>query len=347
MTLEAVVVGDLHFDGRLSRIIPKSSQYKADHLQKIVDWASKEGIRNVILAGDVCEYPRMSYESMKALLKVFTSNPKTRFYVILGNHDKYAELSSEGHSLEMFEALRKFGNTLSNVRIIGTPKNIKIDGHVVRFLPWPYTSFNKKCLNIAHTEVRGSKSDNGRVFKKKTLPAGKEVAIIGHLHEAHSVRNYHYVGTPYQTDFGAKPGKTFSHVIWDGPNDYEIRRIPSNPKYVLHNVVIQSRKDLKNIPKGETNLVKLIVSDGADVDPRDWLEFPNVVEYTPFKGKEELEVALNEELISGTDVSISTDDFFNEWVEGQDIPTSLKESVVLLRQQILGKLNQQARNSSI
>lgn len=342
MTLEAVVVGDLHFDGRLSRIIHQSSKYKADHLQKIVDWAKNEGIRNVILAGDVCEYPRMTYESMRALLRVFTSNTKTRFYVILGNHDKYAEHSSEGHSLELFEELRNVG-TLPNVRIMGEPKNIKIDGHVVRFLPWPHTSFNRKYLNIAHTEVRGSKSDNGRVFNKKSLPDGKEVAIIGHLHEAHTVRNYHYVGTPYQTDFGAKPGKTFSHVIWDGPDDYEIRRIPSNPKYILHNLVIQSRADLKKIPKGANNLVKLIVSDGADVEPKDWVDYPNVVEHTPFKGKEELEVALNEELISGTDVSVSTDDFFNEWIGRQDVSPDLKESATQIRQQILGRINQQSR----
>lgn len=331
--MEAIAIGDLHFDGDIAKHVPDHHLMIGREVDKACKWARKRGISNVILLGDLCEAPRMSYESMMELNALFARNDGMMFYTILGNHDMYSENPKDGHSMQVLKAL---GN-IPNLTLFTKPADVEIDGAPVRFLPWPSTKFSKKALNIAHVERLGAKTDSGKAFKAKSLPDGKEVCIIGHLHTKQKVRRAYYPGTLYQTNFGERKEKFFAHIQFNSVLDFEIEFIPFKPEYVLHNVVIESKADLKKIPKDETQLVKLIVGDGVDVDPNDWANMSNVVRVTPFKTKEELVDALTEDLVEGTAITIETDDFIEAWFAESNTDPDLAAHALKVRRRLLKK----------
>ncbi len=331
--MEAVAIGDLHFDGDIAKHVPDHHLMIGRLVDKVCKWARKRGISNVILLGDLCEAPRMSYESMMELHDMFERNADMQFYAILGNHDLYSENPKDGHSMQVLKKLSR----VKNLKLFTKPTDVEIDGAPVRFLPWPSSHFSKKALNIAHIERLGSRTDSGKPFKAKSLPDGKEVCVIGHLHTKQKVRRAYYPGTLYQTNFGERPEKFFAHIMFNSVLDFEIECIPFKPEYVLHNVVIETRSDLKKVPKDDNQLVKLIVGDGADVDPNSWAHMRNVVKVTPYKTKEELVDALTEDLVDGTSIVIETDDFIEAWFAESNTDPDLAAHALKVRRRILKK----------
>ncbi len=334
--MEALAIGDLHFDGTLEQYIPDLHEAIRKDVQRIFDWGRKRGISRVFFLGDLCHNPEMSARATKSLIRLFHENQDLKIEVIPGNHDMFSEDPKDGFSLEVIHQVIKYGG-LPHVRIHTKPVVKKIDGALVNFLPWPHRSFSKEALNIGHLECKGAKSDSGRLFKSDDLYDGRAVTIMGHLHTRQRIRNTYYPGSPCQTNFGEQKEKFFAHVVWNGSDDYEIRDIPFKPTYVLHNVQIQTKSDLKTIPTDSTDLVKLIVADGAKVGPHHWIDLPNVVKINPYKTSEELVMALTEDLQSGSELRISTDEFFAHWMEQAPDKPKLKKKAATLRSKLLKK----------
>jgi len=331
--IEAVVIGDLHYDGHMCNIVPDFNKQITREVKSVLRWAENRGISNVILEGDLCHGTRLSYEAQQELQSIFLLS-KYQFYVILGNHDKISDDSAAGHSLEVFKPWikKKF---LSNVHLFEDLTDVEIDGAPVRFLPYPCTKFSKSRLNIAHIEVKGSLRDNGTVNSGDKLRESEALIVSGHLHTPHKIRNTHYTGTLYQTKFGEKPKKGFHHIRFKSVNDYDMEWIPHKPKYTLHDVVIEGQKDLARIPRNPTQLTRLIVRDGADVDPTDWINLPNVVKTSPFKTKEELVTVLTEDLDDGNSLRINPEEYLKAWLSGQSFDDSQSKRVVRLRKRLL------------
>jgi hypothetical protein len=335
--MEAVAVGDLHTtniagQGALSKYVPNPNEMVFDEFQKVVDWARARHIHNVIQAGDVCEGPRMSYEAMLALSSFLRRNDDMTFHFLLGNHDMYGETPAAGHSLEILKLL-----SLPHVKFHTKPKTVKIDGVDVRFLPYPHEDFDPKALNVFHKEVRGAKNDAGKAFDTDTLPASKAVTLAGHLHTAQRVRNTFFMGTLYQTNFGEKLPKYFHHVRFNSVKDYDIELIKHEPKYTLHTIVLNSRDDLQTIPTKATQLVKLVIQDGANVRASDYSHLTNVVNIRNFKSREELQKVIFEDLTAGQPIQFKTLDFFNAWLDGLDIDEEARANVRELRSRILAE----------
>lgn len=333
--MQAVGIGDLHLSptsgvGALSKYVPESDRFVCGEVDKVVKWAERKNITNVFLYGDTCCGPRMSYEAIGALSAVITAHPESQFYVILGNHDMFSEDPSDGHALELLKLFR-----LPNLKIITKPTRKKIDDAKVFFLPYPHVDFRADSLNIFHNEVKGSTNDAGRSFDHEGLTKSKAVACGGHLHTAQQVRNTYYSGTLYQTTFGEQLEKYFHHIDFESPEEYEITLVPHKAKYTLHNVVIQERADLKLIPTGKTELVKLVIQDGADVTASDYSQFSNIVVTKPFKSQDELATVLTEDLVEGQQLVIRTDEFFAAWLEARDVSDKLKARTVKYRRRIL------------
>jgi DNA repair exonuclease SbcCD nuclease subunit len=334
--MEALGLGDLHLtdssgSGGLSKYIQDPDQMVIDECNKVLQWGRTKGIKNVIQYGDLCDAPRMSYNALIALSNFFSQNDDMMFYVILGNHDLYGKSPATGHSLEVLQLLY----SKNNVRFFTKPKTIDIDGARVRFLPYPHESFDKQALNVYHKEVYGSKGDSGRAMTDDGMPKSKAVVVAGHLHTNHRVRNTYYSGTLYQNNFGESIPKYFHHIDFINPLEYTIESVKHHPKYVLHNVVIASRADLKLIPKGETNLVKLVIQDGADVSAQDYASLPNIAIIKNFKSKEDLQAVLAEDLTEGKELVIRTEDFFRVWIKALDVDEEMRRRVRQVRRRVL------------
>lgn len=329
-------IGDLHLtdssgSGGLSKYIDNHDEMVINEMSKVLEYGRKQGITHVILYGDISDSPRLSYQAMVALFHFFTRNEEFQFHIILGNHDMYGEVPELGHSLEILQLLYN----RSNVHFYTKPKTIRLDGTKVRFLPYPHESFDKEALNVFHKEVYGCKNDSGRQYLDEKLTKSKSVVCAGHIHTAHRIRNTFYSGTLYQTNFGESLPKYFHHIEFNSNKDYEINLIRHNPTYKLHTIVIESRNDLKLIPEKNTDLVKLIIQDSADISTIDYSKRNNIVQIKPFRNKEELAAVLTEDIIKGEQIVVKVEDFFRDWLESLDVDDNLREHIKSVRKRIL------------
>ncbi len=332
MALEALGIGDLHLTddtgkGGLAKYIEAPDTYVMSEVERVLKWGIKRNIRTCLFYGDLFENPRGSYAGQMALVETVNAYPKIEFIAVLGNHDKLSKFSLEGHSMQIIELMK-----LPNFRLVTEDTVIRLQGVDVRFCPWPSKRFDPKMLNVAHTEVMGSRGDSGREMTGDDLSKSKSVICMGHLHTNHQVRNTYYSGTLYQTNFGEPLPKFFHHVNFKSLDDYEINSIPFEPKYKLFNCVVESNADIKALSRDPQHLIKLVVKDGADVVVPD---LPNIVITKAFKTKADLAQILTEDLLQGSELVIKTADFFADWIAQQSVPEGLKRRASRLRKEIL------------
>lgn len=333
--MELLCVGDLHLTasdgtGGLSKYIEDPDQFVVSEVDKVLAYGRSKGLNKIIFPGDIFDGPRGSYPGMLALSGLFSSNPDFTFYLMTGNHDLYGLTPDTGHSLQILQNFKQ-----PNVRYFTRPKSITVDGVDVRFLPYPSTNFDPNALNIFHNEVYGSKGDSGRLATDESLSKSKAVAIGGHLHTAHRIRNTHYCGTLYQTNFGESLPKYFHHIEFNSAQDFNITLVNHEPKYKLHNIVLEHREDLKLIPHSKFDLVKLVIQDGADVGPSDWASLTNIAIIKNYKSKSDLALVLTEDLSECKELIIKTEDFFQTWVRGLDVDVETRKHVCQVRRRVL------------
>lgn len=333
---EFLGVGDLHLSdasgtGGLSKYVAESDSVIFSEFDQVLEYGRKKGINKCIQYGDVCDNPRMSYPALLALTEFLNRNDDFTFYFLLGNHDMFGETTATGHSLEVLKLLYH----KPNVRFVTGKHNVLIDGMKLRLLSYPHRDFDAEALNVFHGEVHGSKNDAGRSFENDELTKSKAVILAGHLHTAHRIRNTYYAGTLYQTNFGESLPKYFHHIEFNSASDYEVRLVKHDPVYKLHNVVLQSREDLAEIPEGKFNLVKLVIQDGCDVSASDYAKFTNIVEHKNFKTKEDLAAVLTEDLSEGHAVTFKVSEFFSAWIESYDVPEPMRDRIKQTRRRVL------------
>ena len=229
-----IAVGDPHFTdsrglGGLSAYIKNPDEFVANEIRKACDYATKKGVKWVFLLGDICQSPVMSVEAHRQLLSLISDYPDLRFVGILGNHDLKGEVDELGHSMQLMCDINKAFKG-SNLYMFTKPAYKTIEDERFYFLPWPHSKFDDEAINIAHVEVDGATTDNGRLHEGGDDSDAQ--AIVGHLHTKHSVRSTHYAGTLYQTGFGETEEKYFLDctVI---KNTLEVEAIRTWPKYVL------------------------------------------------------------------------------------------------------------------
>lgn len=332
MTFEAVGIGDLHLTddsgkGGLANYIESPDEYVMSEVDRVCAWARKKNISNVILYGDICENPRMSYEGQIAFRNCIRRNKDLNFIVYRGNHDSKARSSDEGHSLQLIQLMG-----LKNLQIILNDTYLEFGKQKIKVCPWPSKDFDKTCLNFGHIEVYGAQLDSGRKMEDEGLKKTKALVCMGHLHTNHKVRNAHYSGTLYQTNFGESMPKFFHHIVYTSVEDHEIISVPFEPKYQLFNCVVETEADVKALPTDPHHLIKLVVQDGADV------EIPsrsNIVINKTFKTKMDLATILTEDLMNGQELVLNSAEFFATWIAQQSIPQRLKKQTEKLRKRIL------------
>lgn len=310
--MEAVGIGDLHFDNQLNKHIPNLNQVIVGEVRKPLDYAIRNGIKNVFFYGDLVHTPNISADFLINFLDILCHRKyrELDFHVIVGNHD-YKEVDL--HSMRVFSKLVEL-KKINNLHIYTEPKVVEVDGVQVNFLPYPHFKTRSDCLNVAHVDVNGFKTDTGRDITDGHKAKKNHVCVIGHEHTSQSRRHIHYSGTLYQTNFGESLPKFFHHIRFKSYEKYSVELIPNDPQYKLHNVVINAVDDLDTIPKGSKNLCKLFVKDGIELDPNFLVDHDNVVKTNSFKTKKELETLITEawEIEDGEEFAFSYRDGLKE-----------------------------------
>lgn len=364
--MEGIIFTDLHLSdpkgkGGLSKYVSDSDKVILDEASKATEYARKNGINHVFILGDVGDSYQLSERATLALISFFVDHADLEFYIIPGNHDQFGS-PRDGHGndvnrhhddnartsldflCEMQQITKTFKDSaLKNVHIYRQPTKLDVSKVPFQLLPYPYTDFSKSHINLFHNEVYGSKGDNGRVNKSKhsTKAKSSHLGASGHLHTAQQVGNIHYPGSLYQTNFGEGRKKYWAHfeaTFKSNELRFELELQKNKPKYTLHTCVINSRKDLKQLPTGKYNLIKLVVADGVAVTTADYPSESNIVEVKPFKGLQELAQALTSDLEVGEELVVDVDAFFDSWIESADVEDELRAEVREVRRALLQRV---------
>lgn len=292
--MEAIGIGDLHF-GKLDSLIPDVNRFIVRALSRVFDYALENGVTNIIQYGDVGEKPRLNYESQVALYGLLGKKKyrELNLHFILGNHD-FAEDGT--HTLQVLDVISKWREP-NNLKVYTKQELVSIDGVPFNFMPYPFTETKKDKINVGHFEVSGSLRDNGRRIDEGIQT--KHHTLMGHLHTKHKVRNTHYSGTLYQTNFGEALPKYFHHVkLPKGApvSEMEVENVKFNPPWKLLNETISSVQDLDRLEHEPYTLYKLFLKEGLDLDINQVLtDYPNVVRHNVFKNKKDLETLVTRE----------------------------------------------------
>ena len=310
---EFLAIGDLHLNSMTNlfpnyAFNPNTLIYKA--LKIPLDYAKDEGIKYIILLGDLFDNPSPNQESQKELLEFIMKYSHLKIFAIAGNHD-YS--STEEISLKMAQFSTLISDKLDHFKIITEPKLYNIQGIPFSFLPWPHCrTLKTPSVNIAHIEVPGSTSDSGKLLKSNYVISKKGIWYIGHLHTKQEIDNYaYYPGNLYQKNFGERLNKGFYHVKvkYDGVNlksKHEFIAIKS--PFTLHNIRIKKPKDFDLVTLPNPNDIKqykLFVSKDVEI-PIGFLEkYPNVVDVAGKLSLKEINTLNNE----GFEIESSNIDF--------------------------------------
>jgi len=300
---ESVFVGDLHFD-KLRKRFPKNHiELQINELKKPYNYALKNGIKTVVLLGDICEHPRLSYEAIIEFMRFLKKVKNIHTFTLLGNHD-FSEMGV--HSLQPFSVMRELG-MLSNVDFLDQPYLEKSFPVPINFSPYPHVKSYADTVNIGHFEVSGSTGDNGRVIKKAVDVNKKHTWIMGHLHTPHDAGSAHYVGTLYQTNFGESLPKSFTHGkfrLKSGKLEKKLKRIPNDPAFKMFNLPVESKHDLKQIQKNPLYLYKLFIHSSYDISEDDLAKYNNVVDIKGYESKKQLKAMIEEEFVELDDQDV-------------------------------------------
>lgn len=211
-------IGDIHLDAFVNN--PEIEGYILETLELAINKALNAGATAFVLMGDVFNTANPTQASVVAFLQVLNKFQDHKFYIILGNHD-YS--SVEKHSLQI---AKYWGN---NIKVIDSPKVLKVDSTKVFLCPHPFVEQSPKSVHwsLGHFAVSGARSDNGFVIKAKNQPKGKW--ILGDFHTPQSGRvnscKYHYVGSLTQMSWQEKPQKRI--ILLDGKDHTSLRITPT------------------------------------------------------------------------------------------------------------------------
>lgn len=288
-------VGDLHIDGLDLYFPDKDDPNDAifDCLEQAMDHAKREGVKYIILPGDIFDSPYPKHASLVRLMMFFYKHKDLTFIIYFGNHDYETQ---ENISISLLSFIKELG-TLDNVRVFMKPTFFKLDGVPFQVLPWPHSKRiedRPPSVILAHVTATNIKASSGYTIKSKVvIEPEQDLWLIGDVHER--IR-YHkriiYPGLMYQTNFGEKENKGFSTFNVSTSKSRGIKFTykfhPVKPPFILRNIIIKDINDLDQVSADPKYRYKLFIKDDFQL-PFDFLTLhPNVVLHSKYKNKQQL-----------------------------------------------------------
>ena len=332
-----VGIGDTHFDYRkLTGLIPDFNDIALSQIEYVVKWARKNGIRDVVQYGDLCEYPNMSNKVLNGLLNLFAKYPDMSFYINKGNHD---HSNVDNTSLDVLANLSRNGQ-VPNLKV-ALHEPVDCGGFILHpFHPKHEYDFSMSKWNVAHTTANGCKLETGFVADFGT---DSDAPIVsGHIHVAGQVRNTYYSGSAVQVHT-VEPWKKFFHHV--AGNNVDWVALP--PRYIFKNVVVKDTKDMAKIDSIMAEADKQGVSVYCQVylsDPT--LEktivnrYPCVFNVKIIRDKAQLKSALADtfRIPENAVTDMEVDKVFVEWMKARQVPKSLFERTAELHSNFFEEL---------
>lgn len=274
--MEAVVTTDWHLDvlnnGVFRHDPEQGIKLQIKDIEKPFEYALENGIKNIIVAGDIgqhCELSSLAKFYLLSLLMKYDSI--LDIHIIPGNHD-YNKVGV--HSLKLVELLCE-KNKFNSVYLYTDPTLVEIEGTPVYFLPYPHTKGKKNVVNVAHLDPNGARRDNGKKITNGCDLLEDTQWIVGHLHTYQNFGNLILPGTLYQCNFGESLPKGFLHV--KAGKKFRHRFIEVKPSFTFNTILIESSDDWTQISRNEREFYRVYVQSSLTV-PEDIYQYPNILQ---------------------------------------------------------------------
>lgn len=257
--MKIIHCADLHLDSKLSAHLDSSKEKikRADLLNSFVDmvnYAKKDGINSIIIAGDLYDKKKLSLDAKSKILDTINLSPNITFYYLKGNHDSESllgELESIPNNLKLFDEGWTKYQIGENVVISGielTKDNINDYTSNMNLDP---RNINIVVLHGQENETRND--DNTIVISLKDL-RNKHIdyLALGHIH------SHKYIpldSRGYYCYSGCLEPRGFDEI---GEHGFVVLDIDENNKEINHSFV-------KVTPNHDVKLVKVDVSEAANV----------------------------------------------------------------------------------
>lgn len=291
----------------------------------------KKGVEIIIHPGDLVD--RRKYININTAHRLWEDflNPiqtKYKMYLIAGNHDIYHKNSSKINALNIL-----LEGTNGNIQYFTDPVDFRVPGidETFLFLPWINDDNRERSMELiqnssakvvfGHLELKDFPMLRGQLAlhgMDAALFDKYEYVFSGHFHTRSNRKNIHYVGTPFQMNWGDFGEERGFHIF-----DLETRELEFIPNpYSLFNKFFyndegKTKDDLKQEIENdyfEQMYVKVVVEKKTDPYLFDW-----VVDRITEKNPLDLVIANAQEVFSR--------DYVQPIKEIDDTPTILKKCV--------------------
>lgn len=299
--LRACITSDWHLDG-LKKLFPNDHiQRQLAEVEKIFQYALKNGIKHVFIPGDIADTYSMSDDAYFGLLTLLVKyDGLLNVYYLHGNHDWEAEKKT---SLDLLN-LMCMNKMFKSIHLYNRPEQIVVDGVVVNMLAFPAKEslpHKKPCLNFVHASYDGAVGDNGRTLRVKTeiISDPRDFNISGHIHQYQYMKKKRvlYCGNPFQKNFGEKLPKGFLDIkakYVNGKLVVKHKFVNNHPDFTLESRIISNQEGFAELSREDNVRYRLYVDPGVVIPVDLMVKNPNIRQIYDSQGKtkiKELECA--------------------------------------------------------
>ena len=192
--MKIIHCADLHLDSKITANLSKEKASERRHeilltFKKMIDYAAKNDIRALIIAGDLFDTKHISETTREVVNGCFSDHPKIEFYYLKGNHDRddfFEGLDSIPDNLHLFgntwETYHIPGDGRRDIVITGVEFDADNSGSVYSSLALKEEDFNIVVLHGQTQEYRSA--DKAEVIRLPDLK-GKNIdyLALGHIHQ--------------------------------------------------------------------------------------------------------------------------------------------------------------------
>ena len=235
---------------------------------KLANWIKEEfqknKIKTIVILGDIFHHrERIVLESLHNAREFFSILNDFKIHIITGNHDCFYRDNSSVHSLGLLQV------NASNISVYDKPTVIDLDASIA-MIPWgtglddiPSADYVMGHFEIAGFEMQGTVCEKG-LTGAELVKKAKHAVLSGHFHKpqvrAYGKREIHYLGSPYQHNFGEAGEDKFIYILDMESHELEAIKNEISPK---HFYVKQGETDFG---KYSNCIVKPVITDPDNQD---------------------------------------------------------------------------------
>lgn len=209
---KVVIISDIHFDLRNGSAF-FMNKYRQFFEEVFFPELKARGINKLWILGDTWEYrTKINSVSLNFAIKTFFNKLRDNgieAWIIYGNHDVAYRADNSINTIDFL------GMMYENVHVIEDFKTIEFDGQPVNFMPWIHAKNYEQAMQFmqsapptvlcGHFEINGFETTRGQYAHGGLEPnifTKFDKVFSGHFHIRSNQGPIHYLGNPFQTNWG-------------------------------------------------------------------------------------------------------------------------------------------------